>query len=428
MAKRMMEGRAESYKRNFERYLDQVEEAEQAGDLLRLRRNLEYAIECWISFTDCAASPTIRAAREQNLEKLIDWLETLPDDPADLVPRSRPGGDSPGGAGSAGGGRKAKEGKEGKNGNGEDERAFVAVERPKLRFDDIAGLEDVKEEIRLKMIYPYTHAEAAERYRIRRGGGILLWGPSGAGKTMMARAVAGEIEAAFFTVKPSEIMSKWVGDSEGNIERLFKTARSHERSIVFIDEIEALVPARREQQSSVMTRLVPQILAELEGFDTADKNPLLFIGATNEPWSLDPAVLRPGRFDEKVYVGLPDFPARRKILELNLAGRPLAPDVDLDRLADATEGHSGADVKNICEKAAADAFLRAVRGGAAPADGDDAGPLAPADAKPQPISMADLEAVVQECRPSVSPRDLTKFIEYRDANWSSRAGRPGEEA
>lgn len=196
-------------------------------------------------------------------------------------------------------------------------------------------------------------------------------------------------------------MSKWVGDSEQNIERLFKTAREHERSIIFIDEIEALVPARRESQSPVMSRLVPQILAELEGFGTASENPLLFIGATNEPWSLDPAVLRPGRFDAKVYVGLPDEPARRKIFEINLKGRPLADDVDLDALGRETEGYSGADVKNICEKAAADVFLKAVR----------AAPDAP-DATP-PIGLADLRETISQNRPSVTPADLKRFLDYR---------------
>ncbi len=406
VTKRTIQSRAEQCKKSFDRYIAQVDEAEQAGDLERMRRNLEYAIEAWIGYTQAAVSPTIREAREENLTKLLDFLESLPDDPSELVSRSEAEGlkrrkPGPGGAnGGPGGGRKA---------GGEDgQREFMPVERPKLRFSDIAGLEDVKEEIRLKMIYPFTHPEAADRYRIRRGGGVLLWGPPGTGKTMMARAVAGEIEAAFFTVKPSEIMSKWVGDSEQNIERLFKLAREHERSIIFIDEIEAMIPSRRESQSPVMSRLVPQILAELEGFGTSDANPLLFIGATNEPWSLDPAVLRPGRFDEKVYVGLPDLPARRKILELNLAGRPLAPDVDLDRLAERTQGYSGADVKNICEKAAADVFLKAVQ-----AAGD------PGQAEAPPIAMTDLEAVVAETRPSVSAADEQRFLAYRDATWGA---------
>jgi transitional endoplasmic reticulum ATPase len=221
---------------------------------------------------------------------------------------------------------------------------------------------------------------------------------------MLARAIAGEIDAAFFTVKPSEIMSKWVGDSEGNIQRLFSSARAHERSIIFIDEIEALVPKRREagQGSNVMGRVVPQILAELEGFDSEKKNPLLFVGATNEPWSLDPAVMRPGRFDEKVYIGLPDVPARRTILDLNLRGRPLEA-VDLDELARKTEGLSGADVKNLCEKAAADAFLRAVR--AQPDNGTSVeGP---------PITMDDVLRVLARCKPSVTREDLVRFEQWR---------------
>lgn len=407
MGKKTMEGRAEGYKKAFDRYLDQVEEAERAGDLLRLRRNLGYAIEAWLGYTEAATSPTIRAAREENAAKLLDWYESLPDDASDLpAPPGEAGASGGGSAPRAGGGsRKLKEGKD-------EDKSFIPVERPTISFADIAGLEDVKEDIRLKMIYPFSHPEAAARYKIRRGGGILLWGPPGTGKTMMARAVAGEIEAAFFTVKPSEIMSKWVGDSEQNIEALFKSARSHERSIIFIDEIEALIPARRgESASPIMKRLVPQILAELEGFDTSSKNPLLFIGATNEPWSLDPAVLRPGRFDEKVYVGLPDVAARRKILELNLAGRPLGEDVDLDLLAEKTAGYSGADVKNICERAAADCFLRAVQSRHA-GEGVDS-----PDAEDPPIGLEDLLTAIREARPSVSADDLQQFLQYRDASW-----------
>lgn len=400
--KKTLESRSEGYKKSFDRYLDLVDEAEKAGDLVRLRRNLGYAIEAWLSYTEAATSPAIRQAREQNAAKLLDWYESLPDDAADLPdPSSGSSGGGSGGGGGGGRGRKVKEGKD-------EAKDFIPVERPTLSFGDIAGLEDVKEDIRLKMIYPFSHPEAAAKYKIRRGGGILLWGPPGTGKTMMARAVAGEIDAAFFTVKPSEIMSKWVGDSEQNIEALFKTARSHERSIIFIDEIEALIPSRRgESGSPIMKRLVPQILAELEGFGTSDENPLLFIGATNEPWSLDPAVLRPGRFDEKVYVGLPDQAARRKILELNLKGRPLADDVNLDVLAEKTVSYSGADVKNICEKAAADCFLKAVKGH----EGDG-----PVEDIP-PITLNDMLTAIREARPSVTAEDLEKFIEYRDSNW-----------
>ena len=387
MAKKTVESRAEGYKQAWGRYLELVDEAEAKGDLKGLRRNLEHAIQAWLNYTECAASPAIRESREETLAKHLDWLESLPDDPADLPQRGRKGDEQGPGK------RKAAEGRA----KDEDGPDYVPVERPTIRFDDLAGLEDVKEEIRLKMIYPFQHPEQAERYKIRRGGGILLYGPPGTGKTLMARAVAGEIDAAFFTVKPSEIMSKWVGDSEQNIQRLFAAARSHERSIVFIDEIEALVPARRDVQAGVMSRLVPQILAELEGFDTSEKNPILFIGATNEPWSLDPAVLRPGRFDEKVYVGLPDADARAEIFRICLKERPLADDVDLAALAALTEGFSGADIKNVCEKSAAELFLRAVRDG-----GESA-----------PIARADLERVITAAQPSVSRSNLERFQTYR---------------
>ena len=399
-------GGMEFYEQEYERHLEAAKTANEEGDLAAQRKNLFKAAEFLTKLAQ-GSDKKIKQTRLELVERLLAKAEKIPKDAppvagslAETRERSKQGL-PPRAAGPADPHAKDAEGGRGAEGEGK----FVAVERPKTRFDDIAGLEDVKEEIRLKMIYPFQHPEAAQRYRIRKGGGILLWGPPGTGKTMLARAVAGEIEAAFFTVKPSEIMSKWVGDSEGNIQRLFAAARVHERSIIFIDEIEALVPARREaggQGSNVMARVVPQILAELEGFDSERKNPLLFIGATNEPWSLDPAVLRPGRFDEKVYIGLPDLAARRKLVDLNLRGRPLD-GVDLDALAEKTAGLSGADVKNVCEKAAADAFLRAVR--AQPGSG--------ALVEGPPITMDDILRILAKTKPSVSSENLARFEQWR---------------
>jgi transitional endoplasmic reticulum ATPase len=275
---------------------------------------------------------------------------------------------------------------------------WLVAERPATRFADVAGLEDVKEQIRLKLIYPFTHPEQAERFGIRRGGGILLYGPPGTGKTLIARAVAGEVDAAFFSVKPSEIMSKWVGEAEQNVARLFALARAEPRSVVFVDEVESLVPKRRSNRSTVMQRVVPQFLAELEGFDRHEHDgALLFIGATNEPWALDPAVMRPGRFDEKIYVPLPDLAARRRILELNLEGRPMGPDVDLDALAEVLKGYSGADLVNVCRKACAIPFLEAVEEGVE-----------------RDVAWRDFEEVVEEVSPSVQIRDLSRFERFRD--------------
>lgn len=271
-------------------------------------------------------------------------------------------------------------------------------EKPKLRFDDIAGLEDVKEQIRLKMILPFSHPEKAKKYRVKTGGGILLYGPPGTGKTMIAKAVAGELDAAFFAIAPSEILNKWVGESEKNIRKLFDVARSAERSVIFMDEVESLVPRRRDTEAGgVMARVVPQILAELDGFDVREGQCVMFMGATNEPWNIDYAMLRPGRLDEKVYIGLPDLAARRKILELNLKEIPLEPGLDLDAMAERLDGYSGADLAYLCRKVAEQTFLESVK-----------------SSEDRPLARADFQRVLEKLRPSVSGGDVRRFLEFRD--------------
>ncbi|MBI4563927.1 MAG: ATP-binding protein [Planctomycetes bacterium] len=274
---------------------------------------------------------------------------------------------------------------------------WLVAEKPKIRFDDIAGLEEVKEQIRVKMIYPFTHAEKAKKYRIRTGGGILLYGPPGTGKTMIAKAVAGELDATFFAIAPSEILNKWVGESEKNIRKLFDAARACERAVIFIDEVESLTPPRRDGESGgVMQRVVPQILNELDGFDRKEGHHLLFLGATNEPWGIDAAMLRPGRLDEKIYVGLPDAAARKRILEMNLKDMPLESSVDLDRLTERLDGYSGADVAYLCRKVSEGTFLDSVEKG-----------------HERQIGPQDFERVLLKLRPSVSRVDLDRFKKFK---------------
>lgn len=274
---------------------------------------------------------------------------------------------------------------------------WLVAEKPAIRFADIAGLEDVKEQIRVKMIYPFTHAEQAKKYRIRTGGGILLYGPPGTGKTMIAKAVAGELDATFFAIAPSEILNKWVGESEKNIRRLFDAARRCSRAVIFIDEVEALAPPRRDSESGgVMQRVVPQILNELDGFDRKADHHLLFMGATNEPWNIDSAMLRPGRLDEKIYIGLPEASARRKILEMNLGDVPLEKDVDFDKLTARLEGYSGADIAYACRKVAEETFLDSVE-----------------RKIDRSISARDFDQVLLKLKPSVSRVDLDRFKQFK---------------
>jgi transitional endoplasmic reticulum ATPase len=361
----------------FEKFKERGMTAYRAADYATARVFLLQAAKAMAELAAAAPEGELRDHREEMARKLTDLAESCK--------YRRAGGPGLEKAGDGGENEPAKD--------------WVVREKPDVRFDHIAGLEDVKQEIRLKMVYPVQRPDLAKRFGIGTGGGILLYGPPGTGKTMIARAVAAEIEGTFFSIKPSQIMSKWVGEAEQNIQALFDQARAEPVSVIFIDEVEALVPARRDSQSTVMQRVVPQILAELEGFDRkpADGKTLLFIGATNEPWSIDPAMLRPGRLDEKIYVALPDAPARRKMLDLYLARRPLADDVDFDELTDRLAGYSGADIKNICHKSATVPFLASVQ-----------------DGLERVITRADVLGVLEKTRPSVSPADLERFERFRE--------------
>ena len=277
---------------------------------------------------------------------------------------------------------------------------WIVREKPNVHFADIAGLDEVKEEIQLKMLYPFQHPELAQRYGISVGGGMLLFGPPGTGKTMFAKAIACELDATMFVISPAQLMSKWVGEAEQNVKKLFDAAKQESKSVIFMDEVEALVPRRRDQQSTVMQRVVPQILQEIEGFDRKADRALMFLGATNEPWSLDPAMLRPGRLDAKIYVPLPDGPARFKLFEIYLGKRPVDDDVDFSKLVEATAGYSGADIKAVAERSASRPFLESVAG-----------------AQPRNIKMADVLAVIAETPPSVGHKDVAKF-----ESWATEQG------
>jgi SpoVK/Ycf46/Vps4 family AAA+-type ATPase len=368
----------------FGRYKDRGLEAHREGDGDEARYNLLRASE-FLYKAASASTGRLRTTRIANAEKLLKMAQSI-----------APGKSSPGETRRAAPAGDAEE--QGKI------SSWVLTERPRVRFDDVAGLDGAIEAIRVRMVYPFTHPEAARKYAVPLGGGVLLYGPPGTGKTLLARAVAGELDATFFAIKPSAILSKWVGEAERNIQDLFDAARAEPRAVIFVDEIEALAPVRTGEAANVMSRVVPQLLAELEGVehgdgDDVDGGAMLFLGATNAPWALDPAILRPGRFDEILYVGLPEVAARRRILELNLEGPPLADDVNLDELALGTEGRSGADLRNLCRKACSASFLDEVRTG-----------------EGGPITQRSLLALAEEIAPSVRPKDLERY-----ASWATRA-------
>jgi transitional endoplasmic reticulum ATPase len=376
----------------FDRLKTKGVAAYQNGEYLAAKTYLADAAGCMIELAETAKTADARRQHEELAAELIELAkdcDRLRGSHGATKPRSHEGGKWGGG-----GGQRVKEDE-----GGGDASDWIVKDKPDIGFDDIAGLEDVKQEIRLKMIYPFQHPELAKQYGIGVGGGILLYGPPGTGKTMIAKAVAHEIDAVFFLVSPAQMMSKWVGEAEQNVRKLFEAAKAEPTSVIFLDETEALVPKRQSDSSTVMQRVVPQILQELEGFDRKADRALLFVGATNRPWLLDEAILRPGRLDALVYVGLPDAPARYRLLEIHFGERPTAEDVDFGAICDRLEGYSGADIKSIAQQAAERPFLEAIGGKAA-----------------RPITQADVLAVIGETPPSVHPSDLLryeKFVEGR---------------
>ncbi|MBR5711207.1 MAG: ATP-binding protein [Thermoguttaceae bacterium] len=270
---------------------------------------------------------------------------------------------------------------------------WLVRDKPNVKLDDVAGLEDVKQALREDIGNAIKHPELYKTFGIAAGGGILLFGPPGTGKTFIAKAVAGELDAAFFSVSGSQIKDKYVGETEKNMRRLFEAADEHKCSVIFIDEAESILKKRSaEDRVSPVTDFL--ILAD--GLKER-KNTLLLLGGTNNPWDIDPAVLRPGRFGKRIYVGLPDEGARLAIFKLNLKGVPLDPYIKLDDFARQSEGYSGADIKGICERAKKKAISRLI---------DD-------PQQTQTLLFSDLNDSFKSTPPSVTKAQVQKYLDWQ---------------
>jgi transitional endoplasmic reticulum ATPase len=225
-----------------------------------------------------------------------------------------------------------------------------AHRRPSITFADVGGLDEVKAEIRRKIILPFTKKALFDKFKKKAGGGILLYGPPGCGKTMLARATAGEVDAAFVSVSIPEILSKWLGESEKRMAGLFAEARSKTPAVLFFDEIEALASRRGASETTHTGALVSTFLSEMDGMG-ADNEGVLVLAATNVPWAIDPAFRRQGRFDRVLFVPPPDAAAREAVLKLMLAERPGAGGLDLAPIVRATSGFSSADLAQVVDMA-----------------------------------------------------------------------------
>lgn len=256
------------------------------------------------------------------------------------------------------------------------------VEHSPVTFADVAGMDTVKEALRMKLLLPTQQPELFAAYGKRAGGGVLLYGPPGAGKTHLARAAAGELGAAFVNVGLADILDMWTGSSERNLRATFAMARRNRPCVLFFDEVDALAARRSDMRQAHSRQIVNQFLAELDGVDEHANEGVLVLAATNAPWYIDVAFRRPGRFDQMVFVPPPDTVARAAMLSLMCRDKPQAK-MDFDKVARATDGFVGADLKGLVDRAVEAKLHESIRAG-----------------RPIPLSTGDLMAAAKAMRPT----------------------------
>ena len=285
-----------------------------------------------------------------------------------------------------------------KQGSEEDEDVFFepTEEAQGISFEDIAGLADVKQVVEDEIINPILYKEVYERFHKENRGGLLLFGPPGGGKTMMARAVAMESHMAFFHVRCSDIVGKYFGEAEKHVKALFRAAREAKNAVIFMDEAEALA-CRRGGNSTVMNRLVPELLSQMDGFERFEGH-VIVIFATNRPYDLDPGFLRPGRLATHCYIPLPDYEVRLGLLQKQILMRPCEENIDIEKLAEMTEHFSCADLVNVVDKGSQYGINREI--GARKQGYLDVY---------EKLTEADLQEAMKHVHPSVEPEEIKKL-------------------
>lgn len=376
------EDAASSWPKLLRRRLDRAARVLQNGDRLGASHEMAQAAE--LLFLQAKNEKSIEEKQKlvRRATEILQMSVRLRDDhPSGVLPAGTP---SRGGAANV-------------SGPPEDLSVTKPAQPKTITFADIAGLGDVKETLSLRVIYPLRHPEKLERYGISGGGGMLLFGPPGTGKTLLVRAVAGELGLPFYVIKSSDVLSQYYGQSEKRLAELFADARSQaDGAVVFLDEIDAICTRRTEGTNEASRRVLAQLLQELDGVD-GRSGKLIFFAATNEPWLLDSALLRPPRLCEKCYVPLPDEAARRILFELSLRDCPVDEHLAMDNLISRTEHFSGADIVNLCERAKLIPFRESILTG-----------------RDRAITSEDFARAMENMRPSVSAADLRRYGDWNN--------------
>lgn len=305
------------------------------------------------------------------------------------------------------------------------------VEIPNTKWEDIGGLEETKKDLQEMILYPIEHPEKFLKFGMQPSKGVLFYGPPGCGKTMLAKAVANECSANFISIKGPELLTMWFGESESNVREVFDKARSSSPCVLFFDELDSIGTARgggAGDAGGAGDRVMNQLLTEIDGVG-AKKN-IFFIGATNRPDILDDALLRPGRLDQLIYIPLPDLPSRYAILKANLRKSPIAKDVDMNVIARYTDGFSGADITEICQRASKAAIRENIEADARIQAMKNLNPDFEAEGDPVPeICRKHFEEALRNARRSVTPTDLDRYENFKrkfDPSYaSSQTGQSG---
>lgn len=354
----------------FELYMKKGKEAKEKGNVALAKRNFLLAGQTMMQMAK-QSQGKLKEVRMERARRLVEIAENMNKKPEKLD--KKPSEDQA---------------------EDEEVKKWQVAEIPKIKFSDVAGLEDVKKAITIRMINPIKFPDKYKLYGKKTGGGVLLYGPPGTGKTMIAKAIANEVGAKFYAVKGSDIVSKWVGDSEKNINSLFEEANKQERAIIFIDEMDSLIGKRGLDTHN--DKRVNEFLQQIDGF--AGRNPnLLLLGATNRPWDIDSAAMRSGRFSQKIYLPLPDGPARKFMIEKNMKGVPVSKDFDVDKIVLQTQLYSGADIEELCDRAKDEPLLKAI-----------------ATDSVIFVTNEDFEKVLSVFPPSVTPKELQQYDEYNN--------------
>lgn len=275
----------------------------------------------------------------------------------------------------------------------------IVSETPDLTLNDVAGLEDVKRSLREAIVLPLKRPDLFTGSR-QPWRGILLHGPPGCGKTMIAKATAGDIKATFFNISAAVLVSKWLGESEKLVKRLYELAKEKQPSIIFIDEVDSLTQSRSENENDAMRRVKTQLLSSMEGISSNKDDRVVTIGATNVPWEIDSAFRR--RFQRRIYVPLPDEKARKIIFEINSRGIDLDKSIDFKKLSKITNDYTGSDIANICREA----IMAPIR------ELDSTNMIDDSSIKAREVTHNDYTNALKNVSKSVSKQELIKFIEW----------------